>query len=728
MNKLRKKYWRVTGLAGLLAILPWNANADNLLKNSDFSAVTDGVPNEWLPYANKQTLALDTQEITGASKQSLRVDIIADGGKEAMGQIVQKVPVSPNKKYEFSVDIKSSADGTGIGQIKLLSGSKELKRIQTAKSATDWKPVKLAFDSGEATMVWVVLRYHQRTENVGQKIWFANASMTMSGDSPAGESAAVPAASSAPATAGPTPVVTPVEPSAVPTYESIGLYWKPVSGATDNACTVNYRASGEKDWKEALPLWFDPTDHPNLPENSLEYRGSIVHLKPGMAYEIKLRLAKDGTEKLLNVKTWSDDFKVAKTVTLAKDAPQPYVISEGGSKETGYVVYTCEPGVVLDGKSEVNNNIEVKASFVILRGLTMKDAKINGIELGDVQDVVIENCDVSGWGRVGDGGFGVNLDSAIYSKSKALTRVTMQGNQLHNPRSNSNSWTESRMHDGKATKHPIGPQGISFLGCQGNLVIRHNKIYSDPQHKYNDSMGEVKNFSYGGFPNRDSDVYENDISNTYDDGIEMEGADMNVRVWNNRFDDVYGAVGCATSSLGPIYIYRNVMHSARKGPKDDADSNKGAYLVKLGTENENYAKGKIFIFHNTMLQPPPRGTFTETSGGNAGLIATGPSKHQINITSRNNILFVRDAMHSVIKDYFKDPTNDYDYDLYNGIVSAADGMEKNGVKATPEFDTSTPGVYPLKKGTPGIDAGVRLPNFNDDFSGKAPDVGAFESK
>jgi hypothetical protein len=35
--------------------------------------------------------------------------------------------------------------------------------------------------------------------------------------------------------------------------------------------------------------------------------------------------------------------------------------------------------------------------------------------------------------------------------------------------------------------------------------------------------------------------------------------------------------------------------------------------------------------------------------------------------------------------------------------------------------------FRLKPGSPAIDAGVVLPTINDDFSGKAPDIGAYES-
>ena len=513
----------------------------------------------------------------------------------------------------------------------------------------------------------------------------------------------------------------------MPTFHCMSLYWRAASGARDNICSVHYRAEGESDWKEALPLWFDPTDHPEKPEHSREYRGSIVNLQPGTKYEVRLHLTKTGEERRIVASTWSDSFPVKKTVLLKADAPQPITITEGGDAE-GYVAYTAEAGVVFDGKGEADCNIRVNASHVILRGLTLKNAGINGIELGDVQDAVVEQCDISGWGRIGDKGYGVNLDAAIFSRSRELQRIVIQDNRLHHPRSNANSWTEKRIHDGKETKHPIGPQGITFAGSQGRLVIRRNKIYSDLQHMFNDGMGEVRNFSYAGFPNRDSDIYDNEISHVWDDGIEAEGADMNVRIWSNSFNNVYGAVGTATASLGPIYIFRNVMHASRKGPKEDADSNKGAYLVKLGNENEVWGKGKIFVFHNTMLQPPPRFGFGETSGGNAGLLATGPKKYQINITSRNNILYVRTSGHSVIKDSFRDPSNDYDYDLYNGAVNAAPGQESHGIRAVPQFDTTSPGQFPLLPGTPGIDAAERLPNFNDTFSGAAPDIGAFESQ
>ncbi len=89
---------------------------------------------------------------------------------------------------------------------------------------------------------------------------------------------------------------------------------------------------------------------------------------------------------------------------------------------------------------------------------------------------------------------------------------------------------------------------------------------------------------------------------------------------------------------------------------------------------------------------------------------------------------MRDAGHPSVRDPSKDPSNDYDYDLVTGSVSGKEGIEAHAVRAAPQFDTSTPGLYPLLPGSPGLDAGLRLPNFNDGFTGAAPDIGAFEAK
>ncbi|WP_309026182.1 right-handed parallel beta-helix repeat-containing protein [Pelagicoccus enzymogenes] len=518
------------------------------------------------------------------------------------------------------------------------------------------------------------------------------------------------------------------------TFECIGLRWAPEQGASEIECSVRYRAQGEGEWKEALPLWFDDYAHEEAPQFSNEYRGSIVGLREGVRYEVELSLAGGLASQTVTVETRSSDFKIARVVTLPERIEETITISEGGNPKDGYVLYQAgEKGTVVDGRNSDRVNVLVEADFVIIRGLTLVNASQHGIELGEVQDVVIEDCDISGWGQDLDDGWGRNFDSAVFHETaegeeKTLKRIVIQNNSMHHPRANSNSWTQAR-ESRNGSRHPIGPQGISFINAEGEIVVRHNRIYSDWEHMFNDAMGEWHNFGYGGFPVRDSDIYGNWISHCWDDGLEIEGANQNVRVWGNVIDSTFGAIATAGTSVGPCYVFRNIYLRSRKGP----DAYRGQFFLKLGGEprSEAYTKGRIYVFHNTILQPAPWEGTDETSGAQAGLKFSTQRKVQVNVQSRNNILWLRHDNGHAVYDGQSTELNDFNYDLYNGRVQAHPSSESEGIHGVPVFAASLREgaiwAMPLAEESPGYDAGARLPNFNDDYFGNGPDMGAIES-
>lgn len=515
------------------------------------------------------------------------------------------------------------------------------------------------------------------------------------------------------------------------TFHCIGLYWKPVEASTDNECMVKYRIEGETEWKQGMSLWFDPNVHEGLPERSNEYRGSIVDLMPGTNYEIQLELEKTGTVATVFQETMPETFNVYKTVKPEPgEQNNPLHILQGGSKFEGYVLYDAsEAGHTIDVQKQHDNCIKIDASYVIICGFTLKGAKNHGIELGNVSNVIIEDCDISGWGSTVESGkyqgFGINLQAAISSAKNETSHIIIQRNKLHHPSVSSNSWELP-----EPGTHPQGPQGITLKYTSGGNIIRYNEIYSDSDHRFNDGMGAVSNSSFSGFPNRDSDIYCNKVTHCWDDAIEAEGSGMNVRIWGNFVDTTYMAYGLASQSLGPIYVFRNLSNFTQRAPYPVAKYYRGGSLFKIGAEEDKYqyAKGRMILLHNTSLQPPtPWNIGPSKAGVVAGLAFSTSGKVQDNIFSRNNIFHVRDFSASSIRDHRRNRTNSYDYDFYNGTLTADTGREENGIFGIPQYDGSNmPDEYFLASSSRGFDDGLVILNFNSKYAGNGPDRGAFE--
>ena len=516
-------------------------------------------------------------------------------------------------------------------------------------------------------------------------------------------------------------------PMAVPTFHCLGLYWSPADGAKSNECQAQYRIAGNPTWKKAMPPWFDERNH--------EYRGSIVQLDPGTTYEIKLSLKETGKAATFTASTWKENFPIAKTIYLPKASNSTLVIDQSGAAN-GYILYTHAEGTAstidVNNQEEVCIEVQSNVSHVIIRGLILKGAGKHGINLNQgVHDIVIEACDISGWGTNEADGWGVNYQSAVYAGSNsAVERIIIQRNKLHHPRSDANSWTEYRI--ARDTYHPRGPQAVAFFNSNGNHVIRYNEIYSDEAHYFNDALGYGSNFSVQGFPNCDSDIYGNFISHCWDDGIESEGANRNVRIWGNHIDKTFVKIAIACTSVGPLYIWRNIANVSRKSAEPNSDLYGRGRFIKAGGKIKNgiwYGSGRTYVFHNTVLQPHPAQGQIYPLGSDGGIIDSGGEVYEV--ISRNNILTNYQDGLEAFRDKTNSCTNDFDYDLYNGNLDAhcaSHPHQRHGIKALPVFASDNgPGEYALAPRSPGFDAGMILPNFNDNYHGNGPDMGAFEA-
>jgi hypothetical protein len=512
-------------------------------------------------------------------------------------------------------------------------------------------------------------------------------------------------------------------PRIVPTYECAGIYWKIEE---KGVCKLRYRENSESQWKEGLDLVYDTRDG--------EYRGSVIGLTPNTAYQVELSVNSSGSRS--EFITRNDQFPVGIITLLPEgESDSPVLITESGTPDAYHLV-TVPAGTksVLNLENVHDYGIEIDADFVIIRGVEIRNPAVHGILIRkNRHDVVIEHCHITYWGRIGGPKTYGNLegasDSGIFGESRT-GNLTIQRNLIEDPRGASNDWESG---------HPDGPQGITIIESAGGNVIRYNEIVSSEDHGFNDGIGGSSNFSFTGNLNRDSDIYGNIIRNVWDDAIESEGGNMNVRIWGNYMHHFYNAIATASTSKGPLYIFRNVAGESRRGHRNRA----GGAFIKTGERNE-FGGGRRYVFHNTVVQPD-------------GVYNAFTNHVNPNCVSRNNIF---DLPGRLATDHEKEPASDYDYDYFSGNHLGASAREENRVKfnstpagsrlLTPSYQLEfypSPSVNSIRWGkhpyefgdkkltitdpvvwisNPLIDSGTLLPGFNDEFEGIAPDLGAFE--
>ena len=500
--------------------------------------------------------------------------------------------------------------------------------------------------------------------------------------------------------------------STISTFECTSIYHP---SAQKGDCQVFYKNVDKDNWKQAFDLDYDSRDQ--------EYRGSIVGLKAKTEYDIKLKI---GSEKIFGKAfTLDENFPVGKS-SIVSNGTKPLLISESGTSDA-YHLFAPQFGTraSIDVRNSEDYTAVIDADYVIVSGLELRNAAIHGILIKEGRHhIIIEDCHITFWGRIGGprsfGNEGAG-DSGIYARTGAGNLI-VQRNLIHNPRGCSNNWE---------TGHPSGPQAISLINSSGGNIIRYNDMLSTFDHSFNDIFGGGSNFSDKGSPNRDSDIYGNIFRAAHDDAIESEGANMNVRIWGNYIHDTFQHIATASTSKGPLYIFRNVFGTSRKNRKFP-----GGSMIKTGMRGE-FGGGKKFVFHNTALQPD----------GALNVFSNHPDP---NCMTRNNIF---DCAGRLASTRATDTDGDYDYDLFTGMV-LGNAKEPHGIKEIPWFiesyylefypkssiETVKWGKRPVKIGdtekiltdpvitvpNPIIDAGIPLPNFNDNFTGDGPDLGAFE--
>ena len=557
--------------------------------------------------------------------------------------------------------------------------------------------------------------------------------------------------------------------SAITTFHSISVYFTPPSAPTGNAVNIRYRKTTEGSWRTGHDLWYDARTNVGFQPRPVEARGSIVHCDPDTDYIVQFGMPKgDGTTDWiaqLGAHTWSENFPVGSTLkpfsgTQTSTTTSSFLGSHSGSSRShvllmnqsgtanGYTLYDLTGATAKAANQSNSYGVVVQGSYMILRGLTVVGGE-SGIFIDPgSHHIVIEGCDISGYGRDGgaklSGGLtgeqgaqedsGIKFPDSSYGTVTDTKQITVQRNKIHNPAFGSNSWD---------TGHPLGPAPITMYPTGGDNVFRYNEAYStqdgtlggapDTSHFHEDGfiMGGDNDKGIG----PDTDVYKNIVMNYFDDGLETDGDGTNDRVWNNYFD--YGGatmISTTSTNLGPVYLWRNIYNRVRMWYGDPWGNEQDRVAAfKSGGFSTAENGGRRYIYHNTLLQPPYA---SESAPGpntlGAGQGAGGTSFPMLDTVSRNNVFDLWKTSWQVFAD--QDSSDDLDYDTSNANMTEAHGktgaaaqyQTGNGWVGTNPGRTNFHGKYRLKPGTNGYDDGVPIPNFNDGFQGAAPDRGAAE--
>lgn len=276
-------------------------------------------------------------------------------------------------------------------------------------------------------------------------------------------------------------------------------------------------------------------------------------------------------------------------------------------------------------------------------------------------------------------------------------------NEIYDPSVNEWAW--------KAVKGSSMEGTAIVLRGHVGAIVRNNDIRQYFNGIYTGSSAALQNPAVA----FDADIYNNRIRLVSDDGLEPEGACVNHRFRNNTVDSMLVGISLAPVTYGPVWVMRSTF------------TNFSGTSIKWDFNSDGHA----LIYHNT--------SWTNVSGLNA-MSMLRPAH---NVTMRNNVFQGNGYA-------FEEPLSgstgqDWDYNNwyttrasphfkwenvnYATIADLCRGarLECNGHENPPVLNNPLGGNFTLSPGSPNIDRGVRIPGINDDFSGGAPDIGAFET-
>ena len=254
------------------------------------------------------------------------------------------------------------------------------------------------------------------------------------------------------------------------------------------------------------------------------------------------------------------------------------------------------------------------------------------------------------------------------------------------------------------------------------------------------------------------DFYGNDISNMEDNCLEADGGAHNIRIFRNRcFNHGHRALSVQPAFGGPVYFIRNIVYHAPEGGAVKFTASSAGIVVYhntliapikpmlLAASNVHYRNNLVLgksetletfaVETNTNYSSSDYNGFRPNDGAEFSFEwSTPPLAMRANFPGEPGTLSTQQQTQleakarevrrfKTLKEYAAATGEDthsvlVDYDVFVNVK--APGPDPRTLYKPADFD------FQLRPGSAAVDAGVRLPGVNDDFSGRAPDLGAYE--
>lgn len=546
------------------------------------------------------------------------------------------------------------------------------------------------------------------------------------------------------------------------TLHSLGVRW-PVTGDDngDARVTVTYRKADGADWRRAYPLfWIHPDRQPAALRvtNGRLFAGSIVDLDPGTRYEIRLRLSDpDGgsTTARLIAETRAvpslDRTGMRVRDVIPRDGAARAADRAGASPQAvvglANALDAAQPGDLLrlqpgryDARALRPARSGKPGKPIVIMGSEAGRAVLDGgggevaLDLSARSDVWLET---------------VHLTNArVLVRANGAERLVIRGNTFDLPAVRSATGIETL--DGRSRHFVItdnrfsGPtetwpkpyrgkripelvNGVTIAGAGHDIAYNRIEGVGDG---VNSGRIVEHNPAHRGL--WASDVYNNDINLARTECIEADHTVTNVRVYRNRLTNCLYGVSAQPARGGPVYVFRNRILNTQAGP------------FKL----HNHTSG-VLVFHNTSVRAgvpfliqPARETVNDVItrnnvfiGTRAPAIRSTGRMRRCDFDSDGFAYALTGAFLHWNRESYASPRRALDA----GVAYADDGAVMLFARRTlAEGPWPSDGMLALVSpasntmqlggDSRAIDRGVDLANFNDTYTGSAPDLGCCELK